>query len=703
MVVFFVYLMSRPAEDLVREIPSVSVLSTEKKPIGDLINACIAQVGEDALRKLGDRGGYVDSSSFSYNAIDPTVKGADAVQFSDGSDLVVPYWHFLESSNDCSDCVFNSRKPLLFKAQGKNSIEEQLNNYVSSNLRSCIDFDSLKSQGYNVVEKSQPKVEAIIAKDSVGFKVEFPLEFELSGNKYSVGSCPECFVYKSNINLLEVYNFASKLNDWFIKQNSFEILNKRLISYYSGLNKPIPPVSELDVGDETPKYWLKSDVSREITGLLSQYLPLVQVEGTSNYHYISSSDVSDKELYEQLFNRDFYIPINDTHSNLEVRFAYLPVWNPYFEMNCKGELCTSDSVRNNFILPYSINRYSFSYDLSYPVLVMVSAPGAFNGKGYNFEFFIESNMRGNEPLKSDFVSSSELVFQDNNFCNPEKFTSGNISINIKDKLTSKPVSASISYTCGSADSCFIGSVNGSLTAKFPRCTGGRLLVDKRDYHTLQVPLDVVNDKNFKVDLELQPLISLNASLRKWSFEPKSRSISKKGASVEWVLNSMKDSALSKDEYAVISLSKRKDNDFDVDFSAFVDFKPSNDFKEIKIIPGVYDVKITGFIKPSQEVKILPHDRVVEYRKWYGKKVEEDYKLPSEAIVFSNDKGYLSGGAEFVWKAPRLNNSRSVVFSMFGFDLSNVDESSRVVEDLEVMNWFDDYSKNYEYLLSPVVK
>ncbi len=696
-VAFVIYLMSRPAKDILREIPSVSVLSSEKKPIADLITSCIAEVSEDGLRRLGDKGGYINSSGLNYNPLDPTE--ANAVQLS--GDLIVPYWHYLESPNDCTNCVFNSKKPELFKSRGKNSIEEQLNNFIDNNLKDCINFDTLKSQGYKITEKSPPKTDTIISRDAVAFKVELPLEFEINGIKYSVGECPECFLYKSDLNLFEIYDFATKLSDWVAQQNSLEILNKRAISYYSGLNKNIPP-SELEFGSAAPKYWLKSNVKEEITSLLTQFIPMMQVGGTANYHYITAPENTDQELYEQLFNRDFYIPLNTTHSDLEASFSYLS-WKPYFDMNCKGELCKPDSINNNFIFNFGINRYSFSYDLSYPALVRIKAPSAFNAKGYNFQFFLESNMRKNNPLKSNVALTQNYVSRETNFCDPIKYTSGNISIKIKDKLNSAPINAEINYLCGN-DNCMIGStINGSLNSKFPRCTGGILSISKNNYQTLQTNLDIVNDKQTSINLELQPIIKINTTIKKWMLEPGTRSISKKGADVEWTLNTNKNFAPNNEEYIIISLNKKKENTLDTDFSTVLDFKPGETSKEISLVPGTYTVKITAFIKPSQQLKIPPHERSIEYRTWYGKKKEEKYKIPTEEIIFNNEKGYLSGNAEYIWKTPKLDRNKKIEFSYFGFDLSNIDENNRVIEDLNTVNLFSEYSKTHEYLTSPILK
>ena len=47
--------------------PSVAEIPQQIQPLRDSIESCIRRLATDGLRKIGDTGGYIDSSHLSYN------------------------------------------------------------------------------------------------------------------------------------------------------------------------------------------------------------------------------------------------------------------------------------------------------------------------------------------------------------------------------------------------------------------------------------------------------------------------------------------------------------------------------------------------------------------------------------------------------------------------------------------------------------
>ena len=116
--------------------PAVAQIPSEAQPLRDLVESCIQRLATDGLRKIGDSGGYVDQKYLTYNPLSPTE--AEAVQMSPGAGPAVAYWWYLKSNNKCKppDCIFDSKRPPLYRGEGALSIEAQLDGYVTNNLRS---------------------------------------------------------------------------------------------------------------------------------------------------------------------------------------------------------------------------------------------------------------------------------------------------------------------------------------------------------------------------------------------------------------------------------------------------------------------------------------------------------------------------------------------------------------------------------------
>ena len=97
-----IYLVTRAikVEEYITIIPIIANVPDELLPIRTYTEACINNLAEDALKKLGTQGGYIDLEQFgiSFNQVIPTE--ADGIQFSPNSDLNVPYWWYLKAPNN---------------------------------------------------------------------------------------------------------------------------------------------------------------------------------------------------------------------------------------------------------------------------------------------------------------------------------------------------------------------------------------------------------------------------------------------------------------------------------------------------------------------------------------------------------------------------------------------------------------------------
>lgn len=675
--------------------PIITQVSSEAQPLRDLVESCIQRLATDGLRKIGDSGGYVDQKYLTYNPLSPTE--AEAVQMSPGAGPLVAYWWYLKSNNRCTppDCVFDSKRPGLYRGEGALSIEAQLDGYVTNNLRSCLgNFEDYQKRGCTVQELGEPKVTANVAQDDVFFVGKYPLRANCAGHSYDI----EDSYVTIDLNLREIYNLASELTNYENQYRMLESVTKSLIYSFSDVDSAkLPPPRDLKVGPPQPGvFWIKSEVGKTLKGLLASYIPLIQTSGVRNYRYITAPQgTRDPANFEILYNRQFFIPLNTTHPKLEARFSYLDWWNPYFNLNCNGELCRADSASNFALLPLTINRYTFAYDLSYPVLVELRNPNAFNTEGYSFNFFLEENMRDSDSFTTDVPKFTAAVTNKipSIFCDPDQRTSGKVDVYVKDGKTLKGAEgASVSFLCGN-QLCVLGDThNGTLSTKFPRCVGGTLRINKPEYASYSAPLDTQREESMHNDVLLEPIRALNASVRNYA-------LTKAAKHDPWDYREGGSLRPRDTQETTISLT-RISNSWEEQFSSVVSLT-GDESKEILLVPGNYTISISSFLR--QNLTIPPDQRCFKIKKLFGSS-RKCFWVPQNPIIFNETAPFPYGSAEYEYEftSSMLRGARKIEFKEFVIAIDLVPENQRIVEDLNELNVVNSYVQSNLERIYPVI-
>ncbi|MEM4263600.1 MAG: hypothetical protein QW666_01740 [Candidatus Woesearchaeota archaeon] len=689
-------------------LPAIQKVPAEAQPIQDYITNCVESTAKTALHRIGDYGGYIDSSKFEYNPIEPTE--GDAVQFSPDSDLIIPYWWHLKSPNDCTGkCEFSSNRPALRKSEGSPSIEEQVNEYINTHLKECLaGFPTLTAQGFEFTEKGTPKTETTIAKENIVIHVKYPIQAKKADKKFDLNE----YAVSLELNLGEMYQLATEIINAQAENGILEHFTKELITGFSGLDKnQLPPTGEIDIKLGTGTIWVKYEVAQRIEEILTSYVPMLQVGNTRYYGYIYAPEktatgekIRDEKLFENIYNRNMlFTATNKTYPTLGIRFTYLPWWTPYFDLNCNDQACMPESITSTNIFVFGLQKYSFAYDLSYPVLVEMYDPTALKGEGYSLKFFIEANMRNNFPMPPIFEPMKTLaIITTSMLCDANQRTSGNITIKVLDSRTKKGIEgAMVGYRCGS-ESCSLGeTINGTIKTQMPRCLGGQLSASHLDYQTSLLQFDVIDDKPAEATIELMPYTIVDFTAKKW--------LLKKG--VEWSLDTTAPHNQDADENTLVIMRRKTESPDDVQFSVFAEIcgrpgaqtpaacgTPQEDIsKGIKIIPGKYEVKIYSFKYPKPKL-VIPKDKRIIPLPW-GRK---EYYVPEEDIVFDETSPFPSGFAEFELeiKPEQLEHMNAIEIYYINIALDKLPESLRKIEDLSVMGKAKAYSQEYRKLLEP---
>ena len=687
------YVQTRPLVEIEREKPKIITFPPELEPINAFVQTCAEDLAKTAFKHIGEGGGYLDTSGLRYNPFEPTE--GDAVTFSPDSELIIPYWHYLKDRNDCTgNCEFATKTlPLT----GPASIESQVNEFVSTKLPECTNaFKAFQEQGFFIEELDKPRVETHVAKDTVFFDINYPLRI----TKQDQTTTLTTFSIELPLNFREIYNLASTLTNLQAEHRFLEKNTRQLIDAFSRNNpRLLPPVSEIDIKFGIGTIWVKFEVEQKLRALLASYTPLLQVMGTNNHHYIPAPETfKDKELYEALYNRGMIIPLNTSHPDITVKFTYLDWWKPYFDLNCKGQVCQPDSMSSTFGFIFGIQRYYFTYDTSIPVLVEITAPYTLKGEGYRLQFMLETNLRNNNPMPGTFNPITPFTGQERSMlCDLDKQHAGPINVEVTDAQTKKPLNnALLGYTCGK-EACPIGStIKGVLDTRYPSCIGGLLSIEKESYHPTILPLNAKFKEPQNISAALEPYRLRDFTIEKY--------LLKKG--ITWDIDLANPAAQEADEETVIILDKNT-TFFEEPFSAFANIKGGMFRKEasyntdIRMIPGMYHVRIYNF-KYAQPPVIIPREkRCVKSGPLNERKC---FYVPEKPLVFDKKNPLPTGGAEYDWNvtAEMLDSGKTITFKTIAFGLDLLPEARRSIEDLEQLGRIQEYSKEVREQLTPTL-
>ena len=696
-----IYFYSKTTATVSKELPTLASVPKEAEPVSSYVTACLEKTLGEGLKYIGSRGGFYDTSSLNYNFLSPTTQGTNAVQFSRDSKIIIPYWHYMSSDDKCDEA---GKCELTQSIPTRESIKTNIEKYVEKNIKKCLgEFEDFEEKGISIQESSTPKATVYIQQSTVAVLLDYKIKTSSQGVKINL----DRFTSKINVNLNEILTLSSTITLAEEKYSFLENLAKELVGIYSGLDKQSLPGSGVTLNSGTV-YWFKSEVADKISRMLVANIPLLQTGGTENYQYIKSPpQTKDPKLFETLYNRDFYIPLEQLnvgkdYSAFEVKFIYLPDWKLYFDLNCEGELCRPDPLFN-FLFFLNIQKYNFAYDMSFPVMVEINQKNAFDNEGYVFRFMLEANIRANEPVKE--INTPTKIAETSSggdFCNPEKFSSGKIKLNVIDGETKKPVDkAQVSFNCIN-QGCLIGeTTNGVLESKFPYCLGGTLSVMRDDYDAAYVSLDP-NKNSQSINIEINPFKEI---------EVKAKKILIKKTPAGWIIDETP-ADIDADEHTTIMIKKKtKPLEQDYMTATKVYGDPSKKSDTLRLSPGTYEVTINSVLSPNKNEAIIfpPQEKCIKKKAvgvTYGK---ECFNIPQEPMKFyyelGEDNSLPNGKASLTWTiTPEMfKGAKTAEFKFLSIDIRGVPERNRYIQDFEQINKLDKYIKNSKDLLEPEMK
>ncbi len=376
-----------------------TLVPREAQPVYDFVSACASSIAQDGIILQGAQGGYlslprdIERTPTAYVPLD-----------SQGV-LKVPLW-FYEG---------NSRIPTLAL------LEADLGNYVENNLESCLqNFSAFKDQ-YPVVEKSPPKVQAVISDAGVTLKITYPIAIQRQDKTIDV----QDFVVEEKVLLKQAYELAVKTMQREDRDAWFENLTMDLMTA-----DPAIPFDALTF-DCSEKTWRLTDIRTEMQEVLRVNLPAIRVQNTVTAPFQEKDSAYVAATKFKL--DDFFLGRTPAHtpddvfeyqrqrldvgipkSSLAAAFTYNPAWG--LDVNGepnRGGVLSSKLTKGaaQYLSFLCTNFYHFSYDVIYPVVMTVRDPNAFLGAGFTFQFAFPVIINGNEGARKSFGYSQFQGFE----------------------------------------------------------------------------------------------------------------------------------------------------------------------------------------------------------------------------------------------------------------------------------------------------
>jgi len=524
-----IYMIYSGQDKIEDEFRRISDTPFDIAPIYDYIDACVEDIAQDGMIKLGERGGYLDldehtDKGFIIDILEPY--NADAVTFGIDPDYAIPYWWYMDSDIDCINCHMS-----IAKRPSSSEVFEGLDVYILENLETCIDgFKPLQDIGYAFEKTGDTSVSTYAASDSVVINMDYPLDILKDSKEMPLSR----FQVQLDLDFIDIYSLAETISDGLIDEQSLETITMSLIGAFSGLDATkLPPLAEITDSYSTVT-WSKTITKFNLQSLLLQYIPFTQFNNTKGAEMIDGGT----DPYITGLFRTFYLDILDAdYSDYNVRVLFLD-WPIYMDISpSSGDMLKPSVFRDSFPLNLApdiqTNTYEFFYDISYPVIIMIEKPEAFNGRGYRFMLAHEVNIRDNYNPKEwldgngtvgawdfsnvNFDPDPSVSFaSDDLFCNENQKIGSDITVLVTDEEETPIPDAEIVHGCGSYQACLLHKTgsDGTYQDTFPVCIGGFIKAQKNGYEQNSVLVDSVIDGEDSVTVTLAKVKHFDVTIKK---------------------------------------------------------------------------------------------------------------------------------------------------------------------------------------------
>ena len=315
------------------------------------------------------------------------------------------------------------------------------------------------------------------------------------------------------------------------------------------------------------------------------------------------------------------------------------------------------------------------------------------------------------PAKANEVGATSM------FCDEEKYSSPNITVQVTD-LNGIPIEeAQIRFSCG-FEGCGIGLTdsNGLLEQSFPECLGGFVHAAKlhEGYLGTFAPLPTNQDYEQQVTLRLKQPQSKKVEVRKFSVRKAAnfREVAEGRPEIlegyswtpEFTLQRLDLKAEAIVNMELFNPSGAGGDDDLFGFSEYCrDIRKECATINISLVPGWYHVDITVL---SREDYTIPPDRRCASSGGLPWDDPICFTVPEEPLVFDAKTPFVKGGVKFdtFISQQEIDSGDTLVLKAILFELPAIADEHKKIEDLTEASRIDYYSQNVygEQRLHPLI-
>ncbi|NOZ81520.1 MAG: hypothetical protein GXP63_07710 [DPANN group archaeon] len=676
-------------------------VTSEMVPIKRFVEDCLYQEAKAGIITIGEHGGYDDPAEELLLNQDPT--SSDAIELVRGSGYYIPYWYYVISRNTCHSCRFSSKEPVLHGSSFSDfdfSVEANLARRIKKDLPSCLDGFRGFQDEFTITPLGNMTIRPIITDKTVKVTMEYPLEI-VKGKKQSTLTS---FTSRDlQVDLPSLFDLAEEIIT-YEEKNHF--LAKNTLNMIAAGSMPapdpdrLPPIAATDFKCGPSVSWYKSNVEEKMKDLLAVTVPRFQVFGSLNFNPIKLKDDFGSGFYAQ-----YYMVLNETSVPYAISFDYLgwPVYLDIYPSN--GDILEGTDLSQSMpLFVFCMHDYEFMYDLSYPIMVTLQDPAAFDGEGYTFQFGLEANIRANSGLNSTNTTFPERDYSliPPLFQNPDQRLSGNYTFRVSDAYTKNPLNDAVINLCipdeegyCDADSITLGTTNGSgeVTTRLPTSMLGLITITREDYQQEYRNMGLPKKKNVKETITMNRKVKKTIHLKKKLF----RLQSTVGNGLEQLLRTWKfypDYAEDLDPADTVTLTFTRMDEGEEPFNAVALFT-GNGTTEVELIPGKYQVSATIL---SESPIHIPREKKCISFPWYTFKKDECSWMDPIDMDAVPAGGLKISKENRLWTLTpqELYGNNSITF--YGVALKTDD--LKLHEELKYLSIYQSISDTYRNALEP---
>ncbi len=473
-------------------------------PIKNYVESCLSDVGEEAIIKLGMQGGYIDLP-------DEIRLNKAYVELLPRSLIKTPYWYY----NGVSFV------PSI------ETMQEEISKYVENNIKKCADL-TIFQYDYKIEEKPEIEVETTIAEKDVDIR----MNHELIIKNKATDEQTKVSKFYANIDtrLKETYELGKRIMEAENSETYFENITIDWISM-----NPDIPLNGIEFHCSELK-WRVRNVKRELQEMAYYNIPKIRVKNTDHAGFLEDKDVYEnlrqytlEDIYEgnlpdiatpaDAYEYSHYlIDARTKKTDLKAGFLYNLNWGMDLVVRpSEGGVMrsTKQSASQEFLSFLCLNTFHFTYDVIYPVEVLIRDDKSFGGNGYVFRYAFPVMINHNAPDREGFLNpefimiGGDFIGECNDLEGPEYDIRvlglddfGIANMELKD--------VNISYDCYRFK-CDLGQTKTDqgayrLRTQLPSsCANGFIIAEKQGY--LKEKQQVLD--NTDIDIELKKLKTLD--------------------------------------------------------------------------------------------------------------------------------------------------------------------------------------------------